>query len=84
MRTYERGVESETLSCGTGATASAILAHLWGLVDPPILVETSGGVPLTIDFDAAAAEGSLPNDPRITGDARIVYQGVLEELSLTL
>ena len=50
MRTYERGVEAETLSCGTGATASAILTALWGLTDPPVIVRTTGGIPLIVDF----------------------------------
>jgi diaminopimelate epimerase len=79
MRTFEKGVEDETLSCGTGATASAILTHLWGLVDPPVTVVTTGGIPLSVDF-APSADGSLPADPRLTGDARVVYRGTLEEI----
>ena len=79
MRTFEKGVEDETLSCGTGATASAILAHLWGLVDPPVTVRTTGGVPLVVDF-TPSADGSPPTDPRLTGDARIVYRGTIAEL----
>lgn len=80
MRTYERGVEAETLSCGTGATASAILTALWGLTQPPVEVETTGGIPLTIDFTPPAAAGAVPSDPRLTGDARVVYRGTLEEV----
>jgi diaminopimelate epimerase len=79
MRTFEKGVEDETLSCGTGATASAILTHLWGLTDPPVRVRTTGGIPLTVDF-TPSVDGSLPADPRLTGDARIVYRGTMEEL----
>jgi diaminopimelate epimerase len=79
MRTFEKGVEDETLSCGTGATASAILTHLWGLVDPPVTVRTTGGIPLTVDF-TPSPNGTLPSDPRLTGDARIVFRGTLEEL----
>lgn len=79
MRTYERGVEAETLSCGTGATASAILTSLWGLTEPPVTVLTSGGYPLEVDFTPATAPDTPPNDPALTGDARIVYRGTLEE-----
>ncbi|HET6618259.1 MAG TPA: diaminopimelate epimerase [Gemmatimonadota bacterium] len=80
MRTFEKGVEDETLSCGTGATASAILTHLWGLTDPPVTVLTSGGIPLSVDFTPAADGASLPIDPRLTGDARVVYRGTIEEI----
>ena len=52
VRTYERGVEGETLACGTGAVASAILAAVRGLATPPVTVRTSGGETLVIHFDA--------------------------------
>jgi diaminopimelate epimerase len=80
MRTYEKGVEDETLSCGTGATASAILTHLWGLTDPPVTILTSGRIPLVVDFTPSRDPSSLPTDPRLTGDARIVYRGTIEEI----
>lgn len=79
MRTYERGVEAETLSCGTGATASAILTHLWGLTDPPVTVRTTGGIPLVVDFDPAADPAQLPANPRLSGDARVIYRGEVAE-----
>jgi diaminopimelate epimerase len=47
IRTFERGVEGETLSCGTGATASAAVMHKLGLVGETVNVETEGG-PLVI------------------------------------
>jgi diaminopimelate epimerase len=57
IRTFERGVEDETLSCGTGATASAAIAHKLGLVGETVNVETTGG-PLTIYLkDGAKMEG---------------------------
>ena len=52
IRTYERGVEGETLACGTGATASAIVAYKNGIVSKkPVRVLTKGGEVLAIDFD---------------------------------
>lgn len=78
MRTYERGVEAETLSCGTGSTAAAIMTSLWGLTEPPVVVETTGGCPLTVSW-TPAGDGVLPTDPQLSGDARVVYRGVLEE-----
>ena len=47
VRTYERGVEGETLACGTGAVASAVVAYLKGRVRSPVPVRTSGGEILT-------------------------------------
>jgi diaminopimelate epimerase len=80
MRTYERGVEDETLSCGTGATASAIMTALWGLTEPPVTVRTTGGIPLIVDFTRPADPGALPTDPRLTGDARVIFRGTLDEV----
>lgn len=70
IRTFERGVEGETLSCGTGSVASAAMARKLGLVGDEVLVETKGG-PLIVSFegDRAFLEG-----PAIT-----VYQGELSD-----
>jgi diaminopimelate epimerase len=51
VRTYERGVEGETLACGTGAVAAGILSAMHGTVRPPVPVRTRGGEILTIHFD---------------------------------
>jgi diaminopimelate epimerase len=57
IRTYERGVEGETLACGTGATASAIVAYKNGIVSKrPVRVLTKGGEVLAIDFDSEFRE----------------------------
>jgi diaminopimelate epimerase len=53
VRTYERGVEGETLACGTGAVACGILAAVHGFVRPPVTVRTRGGEDLVIHFDPA-------------------------------
>jgi diaminopimelate epimerase len=51
IRTYERGVEGETLACGTGAVAAGILSAVHGYVRPPVPVRTRGGDVLAIHFD---------------------------------
>jgi diaminopimelate epimerase len=58
IRTFERGIEAETFSCGTGAVASAAVARRLGLADDEVLAETVGG-PLIISFeeDRAFMEG---------------------------
>jgi len=76
VRTYERGVEDETMACGTGAVASAIIAALSGRVNPPIKVITSGGEPLVIHF-ARPDNGQPPGEVYLEGAARIIYQGQL-------
>jgi diaminopimelate epimerase len=53
MRTYERGVEDETLACGTGSVAAAVVAHLLGRTAPPVEVETRSGGILEVTFAAA-------------------------------
>jgi diaminopimelate epimerase len=67
IRTFERGVEAETLSCGTGATASAAVAHKLGLTGPTVQVETPGG-PLVITLDGVA---------KMEGPATTVFTGVI-------
>jgi diaminopimelate epimerase len=58
IRTFERGVEEETLSCGTGATAAAAMVHKLGYTGPTVRVETKGG-PLVIYLaDGTKMEGS--------------------------
>lgn len=65
LRTYERGVEDETLACGTGAIASALIANVRGMVSSPVRVATKGGEELKIyfhkkgdSFDKVWLEGS--------------------------
>lgn len=71
LRTYERGVESETLSCGTGATASAIFAHMLKKVVSPVMVNVPGGC-LKIDFD------NEYKNIWLSGPAEEVYRGELK------
>jgi diaminopimelate epimerase len=72
MRTYERGVENETLACGTGAVASAVVARRLGLVSSPVEVVTTSGRVLGVDF---AWDGALAMDVMLSGEARVVASG---------
>jgi diaminopimelate epimerase len=72
MRTYERGVEDETLACGTGAVASAVVATALGLVIPPVAVVTTGRPTLTVDF---LWDGSRAGDVHLAGEARVIATG---------
>jgi diaminopimelate epimerase len=76
VRTYERGVEDETLACGTGAVASALIAATRGLVDSPVAVETTGGEVLNIHFQR---KGKGFERVFLEGDTRLVYEGELWE-----
>ncbi|MBM3235726.1 diaminopimelate epimerase [Candidatus Poribacteria bacterium] len=76
IRTYERGVEDETLACGTGAIASAVVSALLGKVAPPVAMHTAGGYVLTIYFNI---EGNTITNVRLEGDARIIYSGELNQ-----
>lgn len=79
VRTYERGVEDETMACGTGAVASAIIAALLGKVSSPVQVLTSGGERLRVVFDLLA--GTVQN-VFLQGPARRIYEGYLTAESL--
>jgi diaminopimelate epimerase len=71
IRTYERGVEDETLSCGTGVLASAAVGLALGRVQLPLHVATRGGFELEVDGDLSTGHWSL------AGDARVVAEGEL-------
>jgi diaminopimelate epimerase len=74
-RTYERGVENETLACGTGAAACAVLLREWGAIGSEVRLRTTSGN----DLDVSLGEDrSVP--PRLQGSARIVFRGELGEI----
>ena len=72
LRTYERGVEDETLACGTGAVASAIIAAEAEKMASPVTVETRSGEKLKVYFELI--EGNFRN-VYLEGNARLVYEG---------
>ena len=79
IRTYERGVEDETLACGTGSVAAALVGASLGQLSPPVAVHTRGGEILKVYFKSQS--GAL-SEVYLEGDALVVYQGQLwvEEL----
>jgi diaminopimelate epimerase len=81
VRTYERGVEGETMACGTGAVASALVLALLEQATPPVTVITSGGEELTIHFSIKGDEDkrklNLDAGIFLEGPARLIYEGQL-------
>ncbi len=81
LRTYERGVEAETLACGTGITATALIHHLLHSAPSPVHVHTRGGDLLTVDFTPGppgpAHSSSFPH-VSLTGPAEFVFTGQLD------
>jgi diaminopimelate epimerase len=74
IRTYERGVEDETLACGTGAVAAALIAARLGQVRSPVTVHTRGGEALTVYF---TPQGQAFTEVFLEGDVLVSYQGEL-------
>lgn len=75
IRTYERGVENETLACGTGVTAVGIMAHLTRDISLPVCVQVAGGSVLKVDF---IRDGDTIRNVTLTGPAASVFQGRIE------
>jgi len=71
IRTYERGVEDETLSCGTGTAAAGFLLRQLGKIELPVKVRAASGEILTVS--------EQDNEIFLAGEVRIVYEGVLSD-----
>ena len=72
IRTYERGVEAETLACGTGSVAAALISYVTHKIHPPIELFTKGNEKLFVNFDV---ENSKVNNLSLTGPAKIIFTG---------
>jgi diaminopimelate epimerase len=80
VRTYERGVENETLACGTGVTASAIIAGLKGIVTMPVKCITRGGDTLTVSFHTNPLDDFISpvSNVYLEGPAEVTFKGEVE------
>jgi diaminopimelate epimerase len=76
IRTYERGVEDETLACGTGMVACALVHHLLTGAESPIKVDVEGGDTLTIGFEKTGDQTF--KNVTLTGPADFVFEGEIE------
>jgi diaminopimelate epimerase len=71
-RTYERGVEEETLACGSGSVATAAMLVAWNGESDPVRLITRSGAPLTVSFDRGL--------PELSGEGRMVFTGLLRDV----
>ncbi|MCK7521808.1 MAG: hypothetical protein MZV64_31080 [Ignavibacteriales bacterium] len=72
IRTFERGVEQETLACGTGSVAAAIIVNAHKNLKSPIKLKTWGGDELIVDFQRL---GDRFDKVSLTGPAKTVFDG---------
>lgn len=76
LRTFERGVEGETLACGTGAVATAVMLESWGLSGSETTLRTRSGRDLQVRF---RRDGDTVT-PSLAGEGRVVFRGELAEI----
>lgn len=74
VRTYERGVEAETMSCGSGVVASVAVSALFDKVASPVRILTRSGVEYEVSY---ALDGTDVSEVKLKGDARFVYRAAL-------
>ena len=74
LRTYERGVEAETLACGSGSIAAALIAALVHKIESPVTVVPKSSLPLIITF---RRDGERFMEVTLTGEARAIYDGLM-------
>ena len=74
VRTYERGVENETLACGSGIVSSAVISAMFGKVKPPVSVLTRSGI--TLEVELVLRDG-YAEEVKLRGDARLIYRATI-------
>jgi diaminopimelate epimerase len=75
LRTYERGVEAETLACGTGSVAAGVVCNLTKSMQFPVSVNVRSGETLVVNADV---EDGRVRKPTLEGSAHMVYTGHLQ------
>ncbi|MEO8232970.1 MAG: diaminopimelate epimerase [Ignavibacteriota bacterium] len=76
IRTYERGVEDETLACGTGSVAAALICFVTDSLKPPITLKSYGGDNLIVNFEV---ENQKVKNLSLTGPAKIIFEGSTDQ-----
>ena len=74
LRTYERGVEAETLACGTGTVGAAFSLALQGLATLPVRIASWGGNVFSV---AGSQASGMAHEPWLCGEGRLVFEGVI-------
>jgi diaminopimelate epimerase len=80
IRTYERGVEDETLACGTGSVGTALIAATKGMTTSPAVLHTRGGEDLKVYFEKS---GESFSGVFLEGEARVIYEGKLSNEAIS-
>jgi diaminopimelate epimerase len=81
IRTYERGVEGETLACGSGTVAATLALASAGEAKPPLELRSRGGLPLEV---RATVEGNRVRNIWLRGQGRLVYRGYVGSAQVSI